>query len=311
LVYWAEWGGGTVQRTDLDGAAPPEEVYASATGRPIGIAVDPAAGKMYWTEWTTLLVRRADLDGGGVETLATADASPWGVALGPDPAPLPAPVVQLTHNTTIDVEPDVDDGRVVWRGTGAMGTAEIFLWDGSAPEQITADGTHDRTPHVSGPNLAWISDIDSDGEIFFWNGVDDPVQVSDDPLNHSGYSLDGDRVAYSILDGSDLDIVVWEGGSVTQLTHDNALHAGPSISGDHLVWVSRHFGGSDTEIVFWDGIGETRLTDDAGDDDVPILDGSYAAWMSFEEGDWHIVFWDGTTAQRIESPATNERYPDL
>jgi beta propeller repeat protein len=310
-VYWAEWGSRTLRRTDLDGITAPEQIYASPSGQPIGITLDTAAGKVYWTEWTTDLVRRANLDGSGVETLVTATAAPWGLALGPGPPPPPFPITQLTHNTTLDFSPDVDRGRVVWTGIGPTGTYEIFLWDGSGITQVTADGTNERVPHISGSNIAWISDIDDDGEIFFFDGTNPPTQVSNDVINHGNFCLDGDRIAYPILDGQDLDIVIWEHGNVTQLTRNYDPDSSVCLSGDRAMWVRPFFGGSDWEVVYWDGSGETRLTDNAGDDDVPVLDGSNAAWMTWENGDWHITFWDGTSARRIDGPATNERFPDI
>ncbi|HEX6752888.1 MAG TPA: hypothetical protein VF093_04805 [Solirubrobacterales bacterium] len=63
-VYWAHFGGSTLESVPADGSEPPQ-VLASGASNPLGVAV--AATHIYWANYTGDSISRADLDGTGVE----------------------------------------------------------------------------------------------------------------------------------------------------------------------------------------------------------------------------------------------------
>ncbi len=58
---------GTILRSNIDGSG--SEEFLSCLERPIGIAIDAAAGKVYWTDVNR--IQRRDLDGSNIEDLVT------------------------------------------------------------------------------------------------------------------------------------------------------------------------------------------------------------------------------------------------
>ena len=85
-MYWTDWGAdlgrGRIQRANLDGSQ--IENLVTGQGRPDGIALDLAAGKMYWTDAAFMdRIQRANLDGTGVEDLLTGLSLPSGITLDP------------------------------------------------------------------------------------------------------------------------------------------------------------------------------------------------------------------------------------
>lgn len=63
-VYWAHFGGSTLESVPADGSEPPQ-VLASGASNPLGVAVD--ATHIYWANYTGDSISRANLDGTGVE----------------------------------------------------------------------------------------------------------------------------------------------------------------------------------------------------------------------------------------------------
>ena len=81
-VYWADRNPGKIRRANLDGTNVRDLV--TGLGRPVGIALDLAGGKMYWTDRDNSNFRdpnartkilRANIDGSNIETLVTGPAS--------------------------------------------------------------------------------------------------------------------------------------------------------------------------------------------------------------------------------------------
>ncbi len=79
-VYWTDTGRDNIRRANLDGSN--VEVLVTGVDWPVGLALDPAGGKMYWTNGINVhTISRANLDGTGVEVLLTGMEDPRGIAL--------------------------------------------------------------------------------------------------------------------------------------------------------------------------------------------------------------------------------------
>ena len=70
-VYWTDFEG-KIQRSNLDGGGVEDLVIG---GRPFGLDLDLAGGKMYWTDDATDTISRANLDGSSIEILVTTPLS--------------------------------------------------------------------------------------------------------------------------------------------------------------------------------------------------------------------------------------------
>jgi len=85
-MYWSDEGLGTISRANLDGTC--IETVVTGLTWPQGLSIDAPAGKIYWVDDGTDKIQRANLDGSGVEDLVSSGIDvPWGIALGPSPAP--------------------------------------------------------------------------------------------------------------------------------------------------------------------------------------------------------------------------------
>lgn len=87
LVYWSNSGGTTIGLADVSagGGATLATPGATVNG-PIGVAIDPAAGRIYWANYGIDKISYANLDGSAGADLNTAGATvnePWGVAIDP------------------------------------------------------------------------------------------------------------------------------------------------------------------------------------------------------------------------------------
>lgn len=140
-IYWTNFRGETVGRSDLDGSNPDEGFIAAPSGSwTYGVGVD--SDYVYWTNYTgASSVGRARLDGTDVDASFIGDLSfAAGLAVVPEP-------------TIASVTPDrgtVDGGtRLSVRGTGIFENAVVTIgdsactsadWKGSTQIDCTAPG---------------------------------------------------------------------------------------------------------------------------------------------------------------------------
>ena len=88
-IYWTNmghplgWGGGTIQRANIDGSAIETIVPKGVTQTPKQIQVDSISRKIYWCDREGAKVFRAELDGSNVEILASGAPlqEPVGIAI--------------------------------------------------------------------------------------------------------------------------------------------------------------------------------------------------------------------------------------
>lgn len=80
-VYWSDFAGGKVQRRNIDGSGPVEDLVTGEPGWVGRIAVDPANNALYWTQWTAGRIIKADLNGQNRQQLVTGLINPDGLRL--------------------------------------------------------------------------------------------------------------------------------------------------------------------------------------------------------------------------------------
>src|SRR5262249_40293457 len=88
-IYWSNLGfgsnDGSVRAGPLAGssAGPAQDLFAGE-GSPVGVALNPAAGKIYWANQTGGTIRAGNLDGSGSPSDLFSGGSADGVAVDPD-----------------------------------------------------------------------------------------------------------------------------------------------------------------------------------------------------------------------------------
>lgn len=219
-IYWANFDINTISFANLDGTGGDDlDTGAATMDGPMGMALDPAAGRIYWANWglsgnvgegTT--ISYANLDGSGGGDLATGSATvagPHGLAIDPAAGRIYWPNYgprDLGNGTTISyanldgtgggdlntgaatvsgprgVAIDPAAGRIYWANYGPTGRGATISYanlDGSGGGDLMTMGAT-----VEGPEGVAL-DLDA-GRIFWGNYG---------PGN-------GDTIAYANLDGS-------------------------------------------------------------------------------------------------------------
>jgi hypothetical protein len=149
-IYWTDYTSGQIRVGNLDGTGSPRTLFGEET-QPMGIAIDPAAGKIYWSaavpNCTGLcgLIRVGNLDGSGsAQTLFGGAAAP------------------VDDGEGIAVDPAA--GKIYWVGEGI----EVGNIDGTGTPQTLYATTTVPPDDIEGPvALA----IDPFGGRLFWTAA--------------------------------------------------------------------------------------------------------------------------------------------
>ena len=135
-IYWTDLGAGKVRRSNLDGSG--VEDLVTGLSRPLGIALDGAAGKMYWAAADLGKIQRSNIDGSDVEDVVTGLSEPEGIAL------------------------DLAAGKMYWNDSGTDRVQRSNL-DGSQMEDLVTGLSRPSAValDLSGRKIHW-ADTDSD-----------------------------------------------------------------------------------------------------------------------------------------------------
>ena len=257
-------------------------------------------------------------------------------------------ILQLTDNDYDDYESDISGSRVAWiSDTGDVPRGEMYLCDDGRIKRLAGTLLANRTPDVSETAVAWVgSRVTGPGdpieprEVALYDGEvtrqlsvgvgATSVHVSGPCASWAGsdwggdlevFLYDGTRVVqltqndyvddYPDLSGTN---VVWRGASqiffydgetVRQISGDDYLCYGPRISGSYVAWTAAV--GEQTEVFFYDGATVTRVTDNVHNDQHVQIDGTHVVWQGFDGNDWEIFLYDGQALRQI----TDNDYDDV
>ena len=149
---------------------------------------------------------------------------------------------QITDNDENDQNPRISGSNVVWHGDdGTLDEdTEIYLWDGSTITQITDNDTDDLHPDISGSDIVWEHcKLDDGGGTCYagnWEIYRNGSPITNNSIDDFRPAISGSRVVWYAKDGSDDEIYLWNGGSLTQITNNAVYDRYPSIDGDAVVW---------------------------------------------------------------------------
>ena len=207
-----------------------------------------------------------------------------------------------------------DSGFVVW----SAGNAGSFLYDGSTITKFEAnlDEYPNASIHFSNPKINNQGQVVLSGRIsygffpvtaiFLYSGstLNNVIGFANYPLiNNNPQINDNGYVVWQRSDGTDREIFLYDGSTITQLTDNDYDDWEPEINNNgHVVW------GSAEGIFLYDGSTTTKLSDMGTQ--YEINDNGYVVWSEKtgnEWDDWEIFLYDGSKILQM----TNNDYYDL
>ena len=83
-MYWTRFSAGSLHKAGMDGSSP--TTLVTSLGKPVGLTIDFASGRLYWAEWGTNMIKTSDTDGKGLQTAVQlpSGSQPLGIALSSD-----------------------------------------------------------------------------------------------------------------------------------------------------------------------------------------------------------------------------------
>ena len=182
---------------------------------------------------------------------------------------------------------------------------------------LTNNNTSDRSPQISGKNIAWIGNDGNDDEIYFYNHENGSViQLTDNDTYDSNPHINGNNVVWSSSDGNDNEIYFYDGSEIIQLTDNDVDDNNPQVEDGNVAWLSyegepnyRYF--NDNAIYLYDGTNTTRLTDAETVKDGFDLWGNNIVWSDYDGKDSEIYIYDGNSVTQLTTNATSDYNPQI
>ena len=118
----------------------------------------------------------------------------------------------------------------------------------------------------------------------------------------------GNRAVWQRFDGNDLEIYLYDGSIVTQLTNNTIDETEPDVFGDHIAWYSGEY--DDTDIVY---DGKIVMEGVKNTTDMRLGDGGLV-WSAFKAPyvDEHVFLFDGMTTRKLSVDGTRHNHnPDM
>ena len=182
---------------------------------------------------------------------------------------------------------------------------------------LTNNNTSDRSPRISGKNIAWIGNDGNDDQIYLYDYDNASVtQLSENDGYVSNPQIEGNSVVWSKYDGNDNEIYFYDGSTTIQLTDNEVDDNNPQISGGNIAWLSyegepnyRYY--SNNAIYFYDGTDTTRLTDAENVKSDLNLSGNQIVWSEYDGKDNEIYLYDGAEVTKLTTNATYDYSPKI
>jgi HYR domain/Low-density lipoprotein receptor repeat class B len=147
-VYWGD--DGQILRANVDGSG--RQFVTSAYA--LGIAVDPAEGKLYFTDLFARRVERANLDGSMSEVIASGNLdTPWGIAV----------LSAMPDNTPPQLTVPADFAIDATSSAGAVVTYQVFASDNVDPAPAVNCTHESGTTFAIGGTTVACTAVDASG----------------------------------------------------------------------------------------------------------------------------------------------------
>ena len=222
-------------------------------------------------------------------------------------------VIPLTDNVRKDEYPQISGTNVVGRYLGED-AAQVMLYDGATTTPLTGTESEAGAPQISGSRVVWH---DGTGQIFLYDGVT-TVPVGSNPGNDPVVS--DTHVAWQGTDGgAEVEIFLYDGATVTQLTHDvDVFDMNPKISGGRVVWHTEEWvddpagGHLEMDAFFYDGSQVVQLSDNGLHQAGNAVSEEYVAWDELREPDStdiKVLLFDGQDTVELTGGGGHDANP--
>ncbi len=170
--------------------------------------------------------------------------------------------------------------------------------------------THCSVSYQRAIRLAWIGSTQSNsdqGDIYYWEGKE-IFQLSSSNKN-SALTISNKLMAWHGFDGSDLEIFLWDGSQIKQLTNNTYEDNTPQVWDNMVVW--HGFRNRESEVFMWSGSEIIQLTNNIHPDGNPHIYKNRIVWTGEDGHDFEIYLWNGKTVAQITNDSSNNFHPRL
>ena len=136
--------------------------------------------------------------------------------------------------------------------------------------------------------------------------------LTDNELSDYDPQISNNNVVWSVYDGNDSEIYLYDGSSIIQRTDNETYDSNPQISGNNIVWVGDD--GNDSEIYLYDGSSIIQLTDNETYDSNPRISGNNVVWSNYpnyRDRNSHIYLYDGSSTIQLTDNDADDLNPKI
>jgi beta propeller repeat protein len=189
--------------------------------------------------------------------------------------------------------------------------------------RVTTDPGDQYDPAISGNIVVFTDYRNADTDVYYVDlatGVEHSVIVA--PGNQELTGVSGSRIVYTDYRTADVVLFDIATGTTTNLTRADKDAAGrafssidPAISGDLVAWQDSRDGNQEIYAMNLATGEERRVTDSVDIDSKPSVSGTLIVWQRCAAGGtcdiWAYDWATGATTQITDTPASNERNPNI
>jgi len=173
--------------------------------------------------------------------------------------------------------------------------------------QLTNNGVDDISPQISGNNVVWQHDVQTDADVFLFDGSSTTL------LSHTSFpsiapQVSGNNVVWhtdgrsAVFQYSD-EVQLFDGTSTATISTFFDGIAFPQISGNNVVWQGRPtlLPGASNQIFLYDGTNVTQLTNSVSDNFFPKISDDNVAWSR----NGNVYYYDGAATTQLTAGGSN------
>lgn len=222
---------------------------------------------------------------------------------------------QITNNTNnfSDYEPQINEGKVVWRGDTPGGDFEIYLYDiaTGVTTQVSDNDYYDFGAMVEDGKVVWSGMVNGGPpENFIYDiATGTTTRLTNNDSFDSIPQINNGKVVWSGFDGNDREIYLYDiaTGTTTQITNNTFSDDHAEINDGKVVWDGCN---DDCEIYAYDiatGI-TTQITNNTIGDFEPLTSNGEITWSIFDNEDYEVALWDGIIPPNNTPVGSNVTY---
>lgn len=211
-------------------------------------------------------------------------------------------ISQITSDAVLHQDLQINDiGQLVWWSSGSDN--QIYSYNDGVTTQITSNyGNSSATINNYG-QIAFVQR----GDIYSYNtGIINQITDNSNAENGRPQINDHGEIAWFGSDGNDIEIYLYQNGTITQLTNNMYIDISPQIDArGQVVWFGSD--GHDQEIYFYSNGSVRQITNDDYDDhDAQINDNGQIVWAGGDgQYDQIFTYCDGTITQITNTAYSN------